>query len=228
MNSTDRTTYDQPSYGRSGDTPASPSDATLIIAVRRDPPDEVALDTLVSRYWSPLFARCELLTVNRQAASDLAQETWCRMLRARRRLDPAGNFPAYLNTIATNIWRDENRASRRAGAMSDQRLASYDAELETDDGDPMVLADIIPDLDALEADEQAMLKLDIDRALERLAPQLRDVLIARFLDDESAADIGKRYGRTEQTITSWLRQALREMKVHLGESRRIGAREDER
>lgn len=228
MHSTDRTTYDESSYGRRDDTSASASDAALIIAVRGDPPDEVALDTLVSRYWSPLFARCELLTVNRQAASDLAQETWCRMLRARRRLDPAGNFPAYLNTIATNIWRDENRASRRAGAMSEQRLASYDAELETGDGDPVILADIIPDLEALEADEQAMLKLDIDRALERLAPQLRDVLIARFLDDESAADIGKRYGRTEQTITSWVRQALREMKVHLGESRRIGAREDER
>jgi RNA polymerase sigma-70 factor, ECF subfamily len=208
--------------------PASPSDATLINAVRRDPPDEIALDTLVSRYWSPLYARCELLTLNGQAASDLAQETWCRMLRARRRLDPEKNFPAYLNTIATNVWRDQNRVSRRAGAMSDQRLASYDAVLETADGDPAVLADIVPDLNAVEADEQAMLKLDVDRALERLSPQLRDVLIARFLDDESAAEIGKRYRRTEQTITAWVRQALREMKVHLGESRRIGAREDER
>jgi RNA polymerase sigma-70 factor, ECF subfamily len=198
------------------------------MAVRRDPPDEIALDTLVARYWSPLFARCELLTLDRQAASDLAQETWCRMLRARRRLDPEGNFPAYLNRIATNVWRDQNRASRRAGAMSDQRLASYDAVLETDDGDPAVLADIIPDLNAIAADEQAMVKLDIDRALEGLTPQLRDVLIARFLDDESAAEIGKRYGRTEQTITAWVRQALREMRIHLGESRRIGAREDER
>jgi RNA polymerase sigma-70 factor, ECF subfamily len=220
-------TADSQLYQRPRDAAGSP-DSSLVAAIRRDPPDEAALDTLVARHWSALYARCELLTLDRQTASDLAQETWCRMLRARRRLDPDGNFPAYLATIATNLWRDQNRSARRAGAMADTRLASFDAVLETDDGDPTILADVVPDLRALEADDQAMLKLDIDRALERLTPQLRDVLIARFLDDESSADIGKRYGRTEQTITAWVRQGLRDMKVHLGQSRRIGAREDER
>jgi RNA polymerase sigma factor (sigma-70 family) len=222
------TAHDQQSYERPRDTASSPSDAALIVAVRRDPPDEVALNTLVSRYWSALFARCELLTLDRQAASDLAQETWCRMLRARRRLDPDRNFAAYLATIATNLWRDQNRAARRAGALADRHLASFDAALGTDDGDSAILADVVPDPHTMAADEQAMLKLDIDRALRQLTPQLRDVLIARFLDDESAAEIGKRYGRTEQTITAWVRQALREMKVHLGAARRAGARAGER
>jgi RNA polymerase sigma-70 factor (ECF subfamily) len=181
---------------------------------------------LVHRYWKPLYARCQLLTLNGQQANDLAQETWCRVLRARRTLRPDGNFSAYITTIATNLWRDWNRSARRAGPMSESRMASLDAPLPTDDGEEIGLVEILPDLNALQADEHAQLKLDIDGALARLSPQLRDVLIARYLNDESAAEIGRREGRTEQTISAWVRHALREMKHHLGESRRVPARED--
>ena len=107
-------------------------------------------------------------------------------------------------------------------------MASLDAPLTTDDGDSLVLADVLPDLNALETDEQALLKADIDHALSQLSPQLRDVITSRFLMGESSAEIGERYGRTEQTITAWLRQAIREMKVHLSESRRTTARNEGR
>jgi RNA polymerase sigma-70 factor, ECF subfamily len=199
-------------------------DEWLIAAVRREPPDEPALDALVGRYWKALFARCQLLTLDRERATDLAQETWCRVLRARQTLKPDGNFSAYLMTIAANLWRDWNRSARRAGSMAENRMASLDAPLTTDDGDTLVLADVVPDLNALEREEQAVLKTEIDDALSHLSPQLRDVMTSRFLMGESSAEIGLRYGRTEQTITAWLRQATREMKVHLSQSRRITAR----
>jgi RNA polymerase sigma-70 factor (ECF subfamily) len=201
-------------------------DAWLIAGAREEPPDVEALDMLVNRYWKPLYGRCQLLTLNGQQANDLAQETWCRVLRARRTLRPDGNFPAYITTIATNLWRDWNRSARRAGPMSDNRMASLDAPLPTDDGEEIGLAELLPDLNGLQADEHAQLKLDIDGALARLSPQLRDVLIARYLNDESAAEIGRREGRTEQTISAWVRRALRDMKLYLGESRRIPAPED--
>ena len=193
------------------------SDARLISAVRRDPPDEAALDALVDRYWKPLFARCQVLTLNRQKASDLAQEAWCRVLRARHSLKPDGNFPAYLRTVATNVWRDSNRSARRAGPLANDRMASLDAALPGDEGDTIVLADVVPDLNALQTEERALLKLDIDRALEQLTPLLRDVLVARFLTGESCAEIGERYGRTEQTVSGWVREALRQMKLQLEE-----------
>ncbi|MCI0534231.1 MAG: hypothetical protein L0Z50_03280 [Verrucomicrobiales bacterium] len=68
------------------------SDSRLIAAVRRDPPAQWALDALVDRYWKPLFGRCQMLTLNHQSASDLAQEAWCRVLRARHSLKPDGIF----------------------------------------------------------------------------------------------------------------------------------------
>jgi DNA-directed RNA polymerase specialized sigma24 family protein len=71
--------------------------------------------------------------------------------------------------------------------------------------------------------------MDIDDALEWLTPQLREVVVSRFIMGESCAEIGRRYARTEQTISGWVRQALREMKLHLetasGESAVISSKE---
>jgi DNA-directed RNA polymerase specialized sigma24 family protein len=47
-----------------------------------------------------------------------------------------------------------------------------------------------------------------------LSPRSREVLVAHFLSGESCADIGRRHRRTEQTISSWVRQALQEMRQH--------------
>jgi RNA polymerase sigma factor (sigma-70 family) len=190
-------------------------DAWLVAAVRRDPPDKQSLDGLASRHWKALFARCQLLTLNPDKANDLAQEAWCRVLRARRGLKPGGNFSAYLSTIATNLWRDRNRSARRAGPLAEGRLLGLDAPLAGEDQETLLLKDVLPDSSDLHSHEQALLAMDIDKALERLTPQLRDVLVSRFLIGESCAEIGKRYQRTEQTISSWVRAATREMRFFL-------------
>ncbi len=189
-------------------------DGLLVAAVRADPPDEMALDALAERHWQPLFGHCYLLTLRRQEAADLAQEAWCRLLRARQALEPEGNFAAYLMTIATNLWRDRHRSTRRAGPLAHDRLLGLDAAFPDEEGDAMSLGEILPDLNSLRAQEQALLALDIDQALERLSPRLRDVLVARYLTGESCAEIGRRYGRTEQTISSWVRAAVREVRLY--------------
>jgi RNA polymerase sigma factor (sigma-70 family) len=196
------------------------SDARLIEAVRCDPPSTPALDALADRYWKALFGRCQLLTLNEHRAVDLAQEAWCRVLRARHGLKPDGNFPAYLMTIATNIWRDWHRASRRAGPVSERRVASLDSAHSSEDGETITLSDVLPDLSTTRADQQRQLMLDIDQALEKLTPQLRDVLVSRYLAGESCAGIGERLGRTEQTISAWVREAIRQVRLHFGEKGR--------
>jgi RNA polymerase sigma-70 factor (ECF subfamily) len=193
-------------------------DAWLVAAVRRDPPDAAALDALVERYWRLLYARCEMLTVDRERASDLAQETWVRMLRARQSLQPDGNIAGYLVTVATNIWRDWHRSARRAGPLSEHRLASIDASLPEGEAEGARLGDLLPDLDDRARSDQAMLRLDIDRALARLAPRSRDLLTARYLDGMSAVELSARYERTEQTINAWLRQAIGEIRQFLADS----------
>ena len=193
-------------------------DAWLIAAVRGDLPDERALDVLVDRYWTRLFGRCQMLTLNPEEARDLAQEAWCRILKARQRLKVDGNFPAYLISIATNLWRDSLRFDKRAGPMARNRLAALDASLSNSDEEMVSLADVLPDLNSIEGEEKTLLKMDIDRALERLTPLLRDVLVARYINGESCQEIGRRYDRTEQTVSGWVREAVREVKAYFEES----------
>jgi RNA polymerase sigma-19 factor, ECF subfamily len=212
-NQTAPTAYPLSSLGvRREDSRSAWPDSLLINAVRREVPDEVSLDVLVKRYWKALFVRCQILTLDREAASDLAQEAWLRILRARTTLEPDGNFHAYIITVATNLWRDRNRTDRRAGAMADNRLASLDAT-SSDHGESIALVDVVADAGSLSLDEQVLLKMDIDTALQRLSPQFRDVLVSRFIAGESAAEIGRRYDRTEQTISGWIREAVREIRT---------------
>jgi len=188
----------------------------LINALRREPLDESSLDALVHRYRKALFVRCQILTLDREAASDLAHDSWLRVIRGRRRLEPDGNFRAYIITVATNLWRDRLRSAQRAGAMADNRMASLDASTANEDGEATPLVEVLVDPRTFAMDERVILKLDMDHALQQLNPQLRDALVSRFVIGESAAEIGSRYGRTEQTITGWLRVAVREMRLSYG------------
>jgi RNA polymerase sigma factor (sigma-70 family) len=192
-------------------------DSWLITAVRRDPPDAEALDALVDRYWKRLFARCEMLTLNRQKADDLAQEAWRRILRARRSLKPDGNFFAYLAMTATNLWRDHLRAGRRAGPLAERSVLSLDAPLG-EGSESIALVDALPDLRTLSENEQARLRMDIDQALVKLTPLLREVLVSRYLIGESCAEIGRRHRRTEQTVSGWVREAVRIMRIELADA----------
>ena len=212
--------------GRSGSNQSAWPDAWLINAVRREPPDEGALNALVDRYWKPLYARCRMLTVDPDTARDLAQESWLRVLRARHSIQPEGHFQAYITTIATNLWRDMNRSAVRAGPMADGRMASLDSPIAGDEGESLPLINLLADPHTLSSDDQILLEMDVDNALSRLDLRLRDVLISRFVTGESAAEIGQRYGRTEQAVTGWIRDAIRQMKIYLEEPTRGRNTED--
>jgi RNA polymerase sigma factor (sigma-70 family) len=193
-------------------------DEWLIAAVRRDPPEVAALDALVSRHWQALFGRCQMLAGNNSAAADLAQEAWCRVLRTRQRLKAGGHFRAYIIAIATNLWRDQLRSASRAGPLAVSRMASLDSLLPNDEEESVSLMDFLPDVRTSQLHERSLLALDIDKALAQLTPLLREVLVSRFIAGESCLEIGRRHGRTEQTVSGWIRAAIRQVKICLAES----------
>jgi len=206
--------------------PSGWPDSWLINAVRREPPDEEALNALVDRYWKPLYARCRMLTLEGDSARDLAQEAWLRVLRARQSLSPEKSFHGYLMTIATNLWRDMNRAALRAGLVAERRMSSLESSAVIDDDESVSLGNVLPDPHSLSRDDQLLLEMDLDNALALLEPKLRDVLISRFVAGESAAEIAHRYDRTEQAVTGWIREAIRQMKTHLGARNHADTTED--
>jgi RNA polymerase sigma-70 factor (ECF subfamily) len=198
-------------------------EGSLIDAIRQDAPDPVALQALVDRHWRMLYARCLVLTAHADDAQDLAQETWCRVLRARQSLRPDGSFAGYVVTVATNLWRDQLRSARRAGVLADGELVTLDAPVTLAGGDAVALADAIADPSTLDLASRAAAAIDVDRALGRLSPRARELLLARYVDGESAAELGRRFQRTEQTITAWLRQACDALRHALEAEHREGA-----
>src|ERR1700761_775979 len=201
-------TYDQ------GDRTTWP-DSRLIDAVRSNPPDDAAFTALAERYRENLCSRCVKLTMNQVKADDLAQDTWQRIMRSRHRLNPEGNFLAYLLTIATNLWRDAMRPAKRAGSMAEHRLISLNEPAGGDKAEGMMLIELLPDPNSARDLERLALLSEVRQALGHLTPHLHDVLVSRFDLDESCAEIGLRYGRTEQTVSGWIRRGIRQLKFHL-------------
>jgi RNA polymerase sigma factor (sigma-70 family) len=152
------------------------------------------------------------MTQSREKVADLAQEAWYRILRKRHTLKPEGNFQAYLRLVATNLWRDSNRSQHRAGAMADHRMLSLDATSLNDEWETASLGHLTPDPKSLQAEQSKLLEMDIDQALAQLTPVLCDVLLSRVVIGESCAEIGRRYSRTGQTVSGWVREAIRQMK----------------
>src|SRR5205807_9511797 len=118
-------------------------------------------------HWRRLFGRCRLLTQNADLAADLAQETWYRVIRGRRALDPRQSLAGYLATIAMNLWRDWNRVSRRDGGMSVSHDWSLDAAMPNAGGEPRRLADARPDPRGRKSVKKPRPRLNATAALAR-------------------------------------------------------------
>jgi DNA-directed RNA polymerase specialized sigma24 family protein len=166
-------------------------DAMLVAEGRRDPPNVRALDVLIARHWKALFARCQMLTVDHERASNLAHAAWRQILQTGCGLHPDEDFRAHLIMTATNLWRQRAETLHLAGTVVAHREFSADDPPFVDVGEEAAfLGATVADLKCLSEAEQTRLELEIDGALLRLTPRQRDAVLSHYLNDESCADIG--------------------------------------
>ncbi|HOT95502.1 MAG TPA: sigma-70 family RNA polymerase sigma factor [bacterium] len=99
------------------------SDADLIRAWQQGDAD--AFDQLLQRYQRPLFAYLLRLVQERNAAQDLFQETFLRVIRALPGYQERARFGSWIFGIAHHLAIDHHRKSkwsRQARRFSIQRL----------------------------------------------------------------------------------------------------------
>ena len=153
--------------------------------------DETALRELLRRYERPLANFLYRHTGGRDV-EDLYQETWLRVVRHAGRFDATRRFSTWLFQIANNLCRDRWRrldARRRAfDALRDETLATGRSA-----ADPP----------ALPADAA------LTRRLETLPERLREVLVLRYYQDQSEAEISEILGIPRGTVKSRLHAAVR-------------------
>lgn len=86
------------------------SDEELMQALRAD--HAVALDELFARHWSGLVEYAHRFLHCRDAADDIAQETFVRLWRTRESWQPTGTVKCFLHCIARNLALERLRARR--------------------------------------------------------------------------------------------------------------------
>lgn len=127
------------------------SDEQLLIRLRHS--DEVAFETLFMRYYSQVYRVLYRLTGTREAAEDLAQETFLTLYDNPPRLALGTTLIAWLCRVALNRGYNALRGERRAAQRIEQ---AADSPRESD-----------PQAEALRAEERSRVRASLERLPER-------------------------------------------------------------
>ncbi len=180
-----------------------PSEAQeLTRGLRRRDPD--LLDRLIEQYHYRLFRYLLSLTGNREAAEDLFQETWIRVLERGHQYNSKWKFGTWLFTIARNLFVDSlRRKNPAATALEDPDEVSTLSNLASSDA-PSPL-----DLQTQREESDR-----VARAVERLSASYREVLVLRFQEDLELNEIAAVVAAPLSTVKARLYRgmdALREL-----------------
>ncbi len=160
-----------------------------------------AFEPLYARHRGPLF-RFLLRQVRQQAlAEELFQDIWQRVIAARDRYRPEARFGAWLYAIAHNRLNDHWRGKRhRPDPPEDAELRLANAEAPDD-----------PERSLSEFEQRRRLQ----RALEELPPEQREVLLLRLEQSLSLEEIADIVGVGRETVKSRLRYAMDKLRARL-------------
>jgi RNA polymerase sigma-70 factor (ECF subfamily) len=158
------------------DVPAQNDDVVLMMRVRGG--DACAFETLFNRYQRPLLNFFHGLSRNPCTARDLAQETFLRVWKIRKRYRASGSFPAYLFGVARMIWLESCRQEQKAWRLGARQGEECLGHLEADNaGCPAWQA------------SRSELHGHLYAALEELPEEQRMVFVLRSIDGLSLEDI---------------------------------------
>ncbi len=163
--------------------------------------DAEAFEELVRRYEKTVFNIALRMVGDRDDAADMTQEAFIKAYGSLGSFQGNSRFSVWLYRITTNVCLDHLRAKARKKQVP-LGLAD-DAEQELD----------IPDMREM-PEEQLMRKLSmqaVQRGLERLAPEHRQILIMRELGGMSYAEISSALSLEEGTVKSRIFRARKNL-----------------
>ena len=178
-----------------------PSDGEC--ARRAQAGDRTAYSILVRRHQAALHRHLSRMVGSGEDALDLTQEAFVRAWQALPQWEPDAQFRTWLFRIASNAALDVLR--RRATV----RFEPLDETFESADpgAGPERLAQAAQELRRLEA------------ALARLAPEHREILLLREVEDMSYEEIGRVLGIAEGTVKSRIARARAALIVETGKDK---------
>ena len=157
-----------------------------------------SLGHLVARWEQPLFRFVYRMLPRPEDARDVCQETFLRILTRADRFERGARFSTWMYQIALNLCRDQMRRKRRWGLLMAVPSPTDDAPLEKiPSGD-----------DPAETTSRAEKARAVGRALERIPPEQREVLILKEYEGLKFREIAEILGCPESTVKSRMYNGL--------------------
>ena len=169
---------------------SAPTDEQLMLQAKDDAPD--AFNELVSRYQHDLvnfFGHSGVYGV----ADDLAQETFIRLYKYRKRYKQRAKLRTFLYLLARQVRIDHLRKIQRKSRLIEE-------------------ARLRRDIAASETDSVCQRYADVEDALRRLPDEMRDVVVMSQLQGLRYAEIANVLGIPEGTVKSRMFNALRRLR----------------
>ena len=193
------------------------SDEQLLAAYRGG--DVRAFERLLARYEKPIWSFLRRFVRDAEAAEDLLQEVFLRVVRDAQESGAAwkgdAKFSTWLYTIARNLCIDRaRRAAVRGGSPSIDGTPHGDGDAETATLHERIAAPG-PSTDAVVAGREAAAR--IDRAVAALPDDQREVFLMREVMELPFAEIASLVGVSEPTVKSRMRYALEKLRAALAD-----------
>ena len=156
--------------------------------------DQVAFDRLYHRYTDALYRYIYHQCYDAPMAEEVLGELWLRVVERVGQFKPPSDhveqaFTGWLYRIARNLMIDQYRRRKRHPHVSlPETIESNDAIAE-------------------QAEDRAN-RAEVQAALQKLTDGQRDVVVLRFFEGYTSAEVAEITGRTEYAVKSLQHRAL--------------------
>lgn len=177
-------------------------DSALMLRYRDG--DVRAFEILYARHKGPLYRYLQRLCRDQDAANDLFQEVWSKVIASRERYEVRAQFNTFLFRVAHNCAVDHFRRAGRGGVGPLADLAELEA--------------VLPDRESERPEARlaaAEVKAEFKRALDGLPVEQRDAFVLYEESGLSLEEIGKVTGVAMETAKSRLRYAVGKLRTAL-------------
>jgi RNA polymerase sigma-70 factor (ECF subfamily) len=179
------------------------ADDTALMLRYRDG-DTRAFEMLYERHKGALYRYLMRMCRNPDAANDLFQEVWSKVIASRERYEVRAQFTTFLFRIAHNCTIDYYRRATR------------EAQRAMDDVDELAeQLPAVPHEQPEAAAAEAQLQAEFRKALDALPVEQRDVFVLYEESGLSLEEIGRVTGVAMETAKSRLRYAFGKLRTAL-------------
>lgn len=177
-----------------------PDDASLMLRYKDG--DLEAFETLYRRHEDSLYRYLLRLSRHRDAAEDIFQDVWSKIIKSRHSYRASAQFKTFLFRVGRNCFIDYVRRNKRHTAESADDPDNYAAPTEQ------------PEMNV----ERVLARRRLEAALRGLPDEQRDVFLLHEEGGFNLAEIATITGVKRETAKSRLRYATRKLKAAIQSS----------